>query len=477
MKPKSRKFSCGYKFRNFAGEPKEELVEIGIPEKVIIPLTQGSGSEVPPIVKLGESVKAGQIIGVDDDSISNPVHSTVNGVVAEITTIAYPDKETAGVIIESDGTSHWEPLETQSAAWARLSREDIERILYLSGVASLDREGIPTGYKSSTILPDNVEHIIIRGVGSEVYNPSLNVLVSAEKIPDFVQGLRILNRVMPSASIHLAFDMYQRQLIRQISLLIESYNWIDVFSLEPKYPQESDEVIIPTILDKELPYGHPAAQMRVVVLSVQTILHIYEAIVEGKPVIERVVALGGTGFKESHHVRLRIGTPLEYLIRDRVHADKDVRFVLNSPLTGVSLPDLSLPVDRQFTSIIALPDQTTRQFLDFVRPGFGRDSYSRTFVSALPIFKKESNTNIHGEERPCVSCGFCDEVCPARIIPHLIYKYVERNVIDEALINLKISDCIECNLCSYVCPSKIPLARFIKEGKEKLIEEGYVGQF
>jgi len=531
MKVRSRTFSGGYRFKNFAGEPKEELVEMGIPEKVIIPLIQegarerggegARGREVPPIVEPGEFVKAGQIIGVDDDSssrgmgdfpyISNPVHSTVNGIVEGITTIEYPDREVSGVIIESDGTSHWEHVETrhavslqsaewtklsrsdgtshwervetrhavslQSAEWARLSRWDIERILYLSGVASLDREGIPTRYKSSAILPDDVQHIIVRGVDSEVYNPSLNVLLSGEKISHFVQGLKMLNRVMPSARMYLALDMYQRQLIKQISLLMEGCNWIDVFRLEPKYPQEFDEVIIPTILNKELPYGHSAAQMGVVVLSIQTILHVYEAVVEGKPVIERVVALGGTGFKENHHVRVRIGTPLEHLIRDRVYANKDVRFVLNSALTGVSLQDLSLPVDRQFTSIIALPEETNREFLAFVRPGFRRDSYSRTFLSTLSIFKKECNTNIHGEERPCISCGFCDEVCPARIIPHLIYKYVERNAIDEALVNLRIFDCIECNLCSYVCPSKIPLARFIKEGKEKLIEEGYVGQF
>ena len=474
MRAKSRTFSGGYRFRNFAGQPREELVDIGIPEKVIIPLVQGNGNEVPPIVEPGATVEAGQIIGVDDNSVSNPVHSTVNGVVEEIRTIESFNGEIPGVVIKADGTSDWRAFGSRGGNWTGLSREGLEEILYLSGVASLDNEGIPTAYRSSTISSHEVRHIIVHGVDSEVYNPSLEVLLSGERLSHFVQGLRILNKLMPTATVHLAISMFRRQLVRRITPHIEDYRWIDLFRLEPKYPQEFHEVIIPTVLDEELPLGHSAADIGTVVLSIQTILHVYEAVVLGKPVIERVVALGGTGFKENCHVRLRIGTPVEYLVRDRIDANKDVRLVLNSPLAGASFPDLSTPVDRQFSSIIALPEERTRQFLAFVRPGFKKDSYSRTFLSSLPVFGKECNTNMHGEERPCISCTFCDEVCPARIIPHLIYKHVERDMIDEKLIRLRIFDCIECNLCNYACPSKIPIAKFIKAGKKKLVEDGYV---
>ena len=87
--------------------------------------------------------------------------------------------------------------------------------------------------------------------------------------------------------------------------------------------------------------------------------------------------------------------------------------------------------------------------------------------------KKKCGTNVHGELRPCISCTFCEEVCPAGIIPHLLFHYVERDMIDENLLKYKIHSCIECNLCSYVCPSKIPVAQFIKEGKAGLVKEGF----
>jgi Na+-translocating ferredoxin:NAD+ oxidoreductase RnfC subunit len=82
------------------------------------------------------------------------------------------------------------------------------------------------------------------------------------------------------------------------------------------------------------------------------------------------------------------------------------------------------------------------------------------------------DTNLHGEHRPCIACTYCDGVCPAGILPHLLHRYVQREVIDETLLRLGIFDCIDCNLCTYVCTSKIPLAALMREGKEKLVAEG-----
>jgi Na(+)-translocating NADH:ubiquinone oxidoreductase A subunit len=246
----------------------------------------------------------------------------------------------------------------------------------------------------------------------------------------------------------------------------------------PKYPVDHDEVLTPLLLGGKFPHGYSAANIGVVVLDIQAVLHVYEAVAIGKPLIERTVALCGTGFREKLHVKSRLGIPLEHVIRDSVDSEKNLRFVLNSCLTGPRLSDQSLPVDRTLTTVTALLEEDESQFLAFARPGLDRDSYSRTCLSIL--FKKNSKmcqktcgTNVHGELRPCISCTFCEEVCPVGIIPHLLFHYVEKDVIDETLLKYRIFDCMECNLCSYVCPSKIPVAQFIKEGKAELLKEGF----
>lgn len=133
--------------------------------------------------------------------------------------------------------------------------------------------------------------------------------------------------------------------------------------------------------------------------------------------------------------------------------------------------DRSLPIDKTFSQIIGIPENSEREFLAFVWPGFVKDSYSRSFAAYFMRSKKQCDTNMQGEERPCFQCGYCLEVCPVRIMPTLINRYIGRGI-NENLMKYGIFNCIDCNLCSYVCPSKIPLAKNLKNAKSKLIEVG-----
>jgi electron transport complex protein RnfC len=477
MMPKHKKFPRGYEFINFAGKPDETLIQPTLPTSVTIPLRQGFGCEVPPIVEPGQKVAAGQIIGRDDDSLSSPVHSSVNGKVVEIKTTDYLDRETTAVVIESDGSPGHQSLDGFSASYENLSPEKIDELIYLSGVSSSGKAGIPTGFNSSAITPQEVENVIIQGIGSKVHNISLAVLLKDDRLHHFIEGLKILKKMMGGAQFHLALNKLQKSLVKDICQLLPENDWMNVFTVAPKYPVECDEVLMPLLLGNEFPYGYSAANVGTIVLDIQAVLHVYDAVVKGKPLIERTVALCGPGFKENIHVKARIGSSLEHIFEDDIITKKWLRFVLNDSLTGECLSDLSLPIDRTFTAVIALLEENESEFFAFARPGFKQDSYSRSFFTFLfkknsKLFPKKCGTNVHGELRPCISCSFCEEVCPAGIIPHLLFHYVERDVIDETLLKYKIFNCVECNLCSYVCPSKIPVAQFIKEGKEKLLDEG-----
>ncbi len=422
MLAKHKVFPGGYRFKNFEGNPEERSIEIDIPGIVIIPLKQGFGNEISPIVKIGNSVKAGQVIGLANDIVSSPVHSSVNGTVENIKKINYFKEEINAVIIRSDGTKDWKGLEGHSAAWEQLPVEKLEELLYLSGVTSLGKQGIPTRFKTSIILAKDVEDIIIHSASSEVYNPSLSILLGEKQLPGFVEGLKILKKIMPHANLHLVWSKYEEKWIEQIIKLMPVCDWIHFYTVDSKYPQDYEEVLIPTILEKQFPYGYSAANMGVVVLDIQAVSHIYEAVVEGKPVIERTIALAGPGFKENPHIKVRVGTPLEHITSESIKKDEELRFILNSPLAGATLSDLSLPIDRTFISIVALLKEKGIQSLAFMRPGFKKDSYSRTFLSF--VSKKGCEVNIRDEKRPFISCTFCEEVCHVGIIPHLLYRYV-----------------------------------------------------
>lgn len=469
-----RAFKGGYKFKRYAGQPSPVLVEGKLPERVIIPMRQGFGTEVKPLVKKGDAVFAGQIIGRDDASISSPVHASINGVVEDIKKVNYFKRDITMVIIRrTDDSREISKLPGHSAEWGKLTSAEIEQLVYLSGASSLDREGIPTRFKSSIIPPDDVKHLIVHATESEAYNISLDVLLSKKRLLHFFDGLKILKRILPNCKVHLAISVLKKKMIEELVKLTSDLGWIDIYPLEPKYPQGYDEMLVPTILKQRFPYGYSAANIGVVVLSTQAVMSVYEAVAEGKPLIERIIALCGPSMKDPGHIKARVGTPLSHILSDRLDTDNPPRVILNSLLTGFHMNDLNLPIDRAFSQIIAIPEAKDRKFLAFMDPGIESDSYTRAFLAKwIPFFYKKPDTNMHGDRRPCISCTFCEEICPVGIIPHLLSKYVQREIIDETLMNYDIFNCIECGLCSFVCPVKIPLLKHIKEGHDKLVMQG-----
>lgn len=471
--PKTQRFQGGYKFANFEGQPRPVIEETLIPPRVSVPLRQGFGAEGDCLVKVGEKVSAGQIISHIEKGVASPVHATISGIVEEIKRVNYFKCDCLMVSIKGDGSSDYQKVPGAAANWEQLSVPELEKVLYLSGVTALDREGIPTRFHSSVIHPEDVENLIVHGVGSEPYNISLEVLLEGKNTLHLIEGIRILHKIMPKARVYLALNSQRKKIIEEVNKLTCKFDWLEFCILEPKYPQGYDEMLVPTILKQKFPYGYSAANIGTVILNLQAVLQVYEAAVLGKPLIERTVALCGPAFKEPAHIKVRIGTALKDVIGTRVKEGLTARFVRNGLLTGAQLKDLSLPIDKTYSQIIAIPENPKRQLLAFLRPGFKSDSYSRTFIAKfIPAAKKSCETNKHGEERPCISCNYCEEVCPVSIIPHLLSKYVQRNIIDETLMNLLIFNCIECGLCSYVCPSKIPLAKYIKEGQERLSIQG-----
>ncbi len=90
--------------------------------------------------------------------------------------------------------------------------------------------------------------------------------------------------------------------------------------------------------------------------------------------------------------------------------------------------------------------------------------------SAPPDADHPEVSVLHGEGRPCISCNYCEEVCPAGIMPHLIHKHLYADDIEEADAT-RVDLCVECGLCSYVCPSKIDLMNQFVEAKKVISAE------
>jgi len=442
-----KSFPGGYAFKRFAGRPEDTLVEAPLPAKVRLPLRGADGADLPVLVKSGEQVKAGQALARGP---SGAVLATLSGRIEELKAAPWLGGKTRVATIAGDGSADWAALPGRPADWRAASPEALLELARVSGAAA---------------LPARAADLVVQAAEDEPHNPNPEVLLEAWGLEALLEGLAILNKAFPGARLHLALHRRRRGLAARIleaagrkGLSLQAY------ALAGKYPAAHRAILVPALLGR-------GGEAQAAVLDLQTILHLRDAVVLGKPMLERVVALAGTGFTRRPHLRARIGAPLGELVRPYARPGQESRLVLNSLLAGTAAA-AEAPLPAEASVLIAVAENREGGFLSFAIPGLSSDSRSLTFAAGLLPLPKKADTNLHGEHRACISCGFCEQVCPARILPNILHRYVQKNVIDETLVRFQIFRCIDCNLCSYVCTSKIPLARLMREGKEKLAREG-----
>lgn len=319
------------------------------------------------------------------------------------------------------------------------------------------------------IEPSKVKNILVTMVETEPYNLSNVLLLKSNQKLVFFDGLKQIHESYKQAKITLVIGENQTDLIQIIAGETIDSSWLEVVTITAKYPANLKELAIPTVLGKKYPVGYSPAQIGVLYLTTSQVIVVGESLKLNKLSDSILVALAGTGWKENITIQVPVGTPIES-IKKAYLADGEVRVLKNSILTSNNIKDDAV-VDYDVSVLVALPEDRKRQSLFFLRAGKDADSYSRSFISSLmPKAKLKSTTSLNGERRPCVSCTYCQEVCPVGLYPQLLHKHVDKKLINKRLAEYKIFDCIECGLCDYVCPSKIEVSSDIKKGKI-LLEE------
>ncbi|MCF8091307.1 MAG: NADH-quinone reductase [Desulfotignum sp.] len=126
-------------------------------------------------------------------------------------------------------------------------------------------------------------------------------------------------------------------------------------------------------------------------------------------------------------------------------------------------PDAHLGFFENTLNII--PDAPGDEMFGFIRPGLNKPTVSKAFLSSLVGRKVQMDCTMHGEERACINCSYCENICPVDLMPSFIMKALVSDDIEEAL-ELGLLDCCRCGLCSFTCPSKIELARILSLGMD-----------
>lgn len=283
------------------------------------------------------------------------------------------------------------------------------------------------------------------------------------RLLNFTRGLEHLQSLLEYQPIYFVIPGVRSEFADLVRNHIRGYAWVKLIEIPPVYPYD-DFAILARALEL------PRSKGPVWAVRTEGMLAVDRALTLGKPCLTRVISIGGTGVVSPAHVEVMTGYPLK-TIMDKYVFEPNRRVIDGGILTGKVFDAETLGISTECRGITVLPEHTEREFLGFVRPGFDRSSYSTCFLSVLTHrIRERLTTAMRGEVRPCVSCNFCEDVCPAGISPHLIHKYLYRDLIEEAA-QARVDLCVECGLCSYVCPSKIDLRAQFTEARTLIEEE------
>ncbi len=408
-------------------DPKGDLVYL---------LSQHIGAPAKPVVSVGDHVLKGQMIAEAGGFVSAPVHASVSGTVKAIAPWLSPSGGTVDSIVVEDDNQFEEAPPMERKTLEELSKEEILNLIGDGGVVGMGGAGFPTKVKLSPKEPEKIDYVIANCAECEPYITAdyRSMLEMPEKL---VGGMKIILKLFDNAKGIFGVEDNKKDCIEILRDMTKDEPRMEVMELKTKYPQGGERQIIYATTGRAINSSMLPADAGCVVDNVATMMAIYDAVVLGKPCIDRILTVSGDGVEKPCNLRVPIGTNYAELIdyaggfKDGVQPEK---IISGGPMMGFSMFSLNVPVTKTSNSILCMRE----------------DEVAKYTTTA------------------CINCGRCVDACPERLIPSRLADYAEHND-EEEFVKHNGMECMECGSCSFICPAKRPLKQAIG-GMRKIVQ-------
>ena len=411
-----------------AGSPIRELP---LPARLVVPLSQHLGAPAKPVVKVGDLIKGGQLIAEQNGFISAPVHASASGkVVAIEETLTASGRTCGAVVIETDAQQAWQLLPT-FPRWQDADKKDLLAQIGAAGIVGMGGAGFPTRVKLSPPADKPIDTVILNGAECEPYLTSDHRMM-LEYAREIRVGAEIIRHILGAKVLRVAIEDNKPDAIAVMEKAFQGIAGdVAVTVLHTSYPQGSEKQQIFSVTGREVPRGGLPMDVGCVVENVSTAFAMYDAVVNGRPLVRRVISVTGDAVAQPSNLLVPCGTPYADLVAAcGGFKGQAVKVISGGPMMGFTVSALTVPTGKTTSGLLLLSSKKVSCFTS----------------------------------QACISCGRCLEACPMRLTPAELSQCIEADDIEGAE-QIALMDCIECGSCAFVCPSRRPLVHHMRRGK------------
>ena len=368
--------------------------------------------------------------------VSSPIYSSVSGKVKGLEQRFNPTgSQVECIVVENDGEYkevEYEPVKPLE----EMTREEIINKIGDAGIVGMGGAGFPTKVKLSPKEPDKIEYIIANCAECEPYITA-DYRRMLEYTEDLVSGMKVILSLFPNARGVFAVEDNKKDCIEKLQKAVADEPRMDVKALMTKYPQGAERQLIYAVTKRAINSTMLPADAGCIVDNVETLIGIHNAVIKGKPLMERVVTVSGDAVEKPGNFMAPFGINHRELVEAAggLKAEPQ-KLISGGPMMGFAMFGLDVPTTKTSSSLLCM---------------------SQDEVAAAEKL-----------QTACINCGRCVEACPEQLIPSRLAKFSDKGLSEE-FEKWHGLECVECGSCSFACPAKRQLAQSIKTMKKQVL--------
>ena len=413
-----------------------------VPAELVVSMSQHLGAPAKCLVKAGDFVKRGQLIGEKNGFISVCVRAPADGQVKAVEKRLGPAGGKADAVIldttakpegeagNDSNTSILPPLD-----WKTASREDLLKRVEEAGICGMGGAGFPTSVKLNPPPAKRCEYLVLNGAECEPYLTA-DYRVMLERAPRIRLGVEIMRKILGGPAVRIAIEANKPEAIAAMERAFADIDGnVEIVVLPVLYPQGSEKHQIFATVGRVVPEP-PALPIDVgcVVENIGTVAAIADAVELGEPLLERVTTVSGDAVAEPKNILAPSGTKYADLVAFcGGEKEPPAKVISGGTMMGFAVSTLEIGTTKTTSGLLLL--------------------------SKRRVFQYASGA--------CINCGRCLRACPMGLNPALISKAVDANDVKSAE-DAHVMDCIECGACSFGCPAYRTITQSCRRAKNSI---------